>query len=150
MFIAIAPSVAPSLELLSTTSTSIRVRWGGIECRDRNGRIVGFRLSSCDSNGTNCISNKVFANTREITNLVPRTTYSIFVNAYTRSNSVDLHGPPSAVLFAQTRAPESQLASYCLATFIIYISCYCRSWFSFKWSIILQPVISWNSRIDKQ
>ena len=81
----VAPSGSPSSIMFSSaTLTSITVQWGEVPCEDRNGEITGYTVQYTADNpphtGTMAVSgmdNRMAV----VSNLLPRTSYSILVRA---------------------------------------------------------------------
>ncbi len=106
----IAPTTAPKPRLISKTPISLTVAWDEIPCSMRNGRIKGyvFTLYSVMGQVINSIP-QLRSNNIRITNLIPRSMYSIEVTAYTELNSRSLFGPKSSRIFVSTGISERQL-----------------------------------------
>ena len=94
------PSGAPqSFTAVSTGVTSISLSWQLPLLADRNGVIVGYRvsLSSVSSAETRTIS--TMDTNITVSSLSPYTTYECIVAAYT----VVGDGPPSSIIIVQTQ-----------------------------------------------
>ena len=78
-----APSAAPTSVIVSSTSNSITVQWGAVDCIHRNGDITGYSVRyGVQGSGTQTVSvsgGEVTQTT--ISGLTPSTTYSIEVAA---------------------------------------------------------------------
>ena len=79
-----APSAAPTSVSASSTSNSITVQWGAVDCIHRNGDITGYsvRYGVQGSGSTQTVSvSGGGATITTISGLTPSTTYSIEVAA---------------------------------------------------------------------
>ena len=81
----VAPSGSPSsIMFSSTTLTSITVQWGEVPCEDRNGEIMGYMVQYTADDpphtGTMAVSG-VDNRVAVVSDLLPRTSYSILVRA---------------------------------------------------------------------
>ena len=78
-----APSAAPTSVIVSSTSNSITVLWGAVNCIHRNGDITGYSVRyGVQGSGTQTVSVSGGGATQTtISGLTPSTTYSIEVAA---------------------------------------------------------------------
>ena len=108
------PGLVQSLSVISMNVSSITIQWDRVDCRERNGRIDGYRIVYypilCSSpnnqvawtlNGTRD-TDRVFS----INGVPPRTSYTFEVQAL--NNYINMRGP-SALYTANTTAPQGRL-----------------------------------------
>ena len=101
-----APSAAPTSVDVSSTSNSITVQWGAVDCIDRNGDITGYSVRyGVQGSGTQTVNVSGGGATQTtISELMASTTYSIEVAAVNSAGTGNYSDP----LTAET--PESKCA----------------------------------------
>ena len=128
-----APSSPPeSLNVSSTSPTSISITWGDVQCKERNvDMITGYSVTYfCNNNCSSPFGNEtVEAQSRTFTasRLIPRTNYTFEVRAFhsNRSTSYKLTGLPTEVT-RTTETPEGKIYNSMhmylkLFTYVLYV-----------------------------
>ena len=97
LYTSIAPSAAPTPVSATSTSTTITVQWGPVECIHHNGVITGYSVQYTGGESTQTMSapGDSSGGSYEITGLEPSTTYSIQVAAVTGTSRI---GPYSSTI----------------------------------------------------
>ena len=94
----LAPTSAPLLQVVSVMPLSITVNWTEIPCSERNGKI-GYNLTLCLSvfPRAGCVHYITNNTTLIITELTPRTRYTISIRGFTLVNNRTLNGIASQI-----------------------------------------------------
>ena len=108
-----APGLVQSLSVISMSVSSITIQWDRVDCRERNGRIDGYRIVYYPilSSNPNDRVPRTLVGTRDtdrvfsVNGLPPRTSYTFEVQA--SNNYINMHGPP-AFCTANTTAPQGR------------------------------------------
>ena len=105
------PSSPPeSLNISSTSPTSISITWGDVPCRERNvDTITGYRVKY-HSNHLNPHGNQIVQANRTFTasKLIPRTNYTFEVRAFHNHSTNNFTVGPLASVAGVTKVPKGR------------------------------------------
>ena len=137
-----APGFVQSLGVISMNVTSITISWDRVDCRERNGRIDGYRVvyyPKLCSNPNNRVA-RTLVGTRDtdrvfsINGLPPRISYTFEVQA--SNNYIDMYGPP-AFYTTNTTAPQGRFTWSMQNNILLKKHFFIvRPWFSPGWSAL--------------